>query len=104
MEALRSLISEAAVVEDGDNVKVIEIDDVSRAFFEAPAKRDICVELPMEAKTQKDIDNDCVGHLNKSLYGTRDAAMNFQEEPMFVLASDLEGTNPCARRRLRERR
>ena len=33
-------------IEEGGEPQVIEIDDVSRAFFEAPATRDICVELP----------------------------------------------------------
>ena len=42
LEALRALVSEAATMKDGDDQpKVIEI-DVSRAFFEAPATRDMC--------------------------------------------------------------
>ena len=47
-EALRFLISEAATVrgrEDWED-KVIMVNDVARAFFEAPMRRDICVELP----------------------------------------------------------
>lgn len=47
--------------------------DVARAFFEAPVRRPICVELPREAV-------EGVGRLRMSLYGTRDAAANFQEE------------------------
>ena len=50
--------------------------DVARAVFEAPMRRDICVELPAEAGEGEDM----VGHLIMSLYGTRDAAANFQEE------------------------
>ena len=32
LEAIRALVSEAATLEDGDEPKVIEIDDVSRAL------------------------------------------------------------------------
>ena len=80
LEALRALISEAATVDEEPNEKVIEIDDVSRAFFEAPAVRQVCVEIPEEALTAEDREQDMVGHLMMSLYGTRDAATNWQEE------------------------
>merc|ERR1711949_36970 len=40
--------------------------------------RDICVELPEEAKDEEDKGKDVVGKLRLSLYGTRDAAANFQ--------------------------
>ena len=43
-------------------------------------QRYVCVELPAEAKSPEDIENDMVGSLVMSLYGTRDAAANFQEE------------------------
>ena len=56
------------------------INDVSRAFFEAPATRNICVEIPAEDKTDMDVRHDKVGHLRMSLYGTRDASTNWQEE------------------------
>ena len=56
------------------------IADVSRAFFEAPAKRDLCVELPEEALAAGETSLDTVGKLKASLYGTRDASMNWQEE------------------------
>ena len=55
---------------------MIEIDDVSRAFFAAPAKRDVCVELPEEALSEEEKQMDLAGHLRMSLYGTRDAATN----------------------------
>ena len=60
--------------------KVIMINDVARAFFEAPAVRNICVEIPKEDLSDADRKHDKVGHLRMSLYGTRDAAMNWQEE------------------------
>ncbi len=56
------------------------INDVSRALFEAPAVRNICVVIPPEDLEEADKIHDKVGHLRMSLYGTRDAAMNWQEE------------------------
>ena len=60
--------------------KVIMINDVARAFFEAPAVRNVCVEIPKEDRAEADVRHDKVGHLRMSLYGKRDAAMNWQEE------------------------
>ena len=79
LETLRVLISEAATTEKDKEEKVVMIADVSRAFFEAPVVRDICVELPQEAKSEEDQGKDIVGKLRLSLYGTRDAAANFQK-------------------------
>ena len=56
------------------------VNDVARAFFEAPARRSVCIEIPKEDLTEADKRHDKVGHLQMSLYGTRDAAMNWQEE------------------------
>ena len=81
LEALRWLISEAATggrEEEHEN-KVVMISDVARAFFEADATRPLCVELPEEAKTEEDHENDSVALLKKILYETRDAAMNLQK-------------------------
>ena len=50
--------------------KSLLIADVSRAFFEAPAKRDLCVELPEEALAAGETVADTVGKLKASLYGT----------------------------------
>ena len=80
LEAMRALVSEAATYTAEDETKIIMINDVSRAFFEAKATRDICVELPSEAVSEREKKLDLVGHLKMSLYGTRDAAMNWQEE------------------------
>ena len=59
---------------------MVMVNDVSRALFEAPAVRQVCVELPSEDVTSSDRAADNVGHLQRSLYGTRDAATNWQEE------------------------
>ena len=44
------------------------INDVARAFFEAPVKRDICIELPEEDLEEGEKDQDLVGKLEMSLY------------------------------------
>ena len=82
LEALRGLIHEAATLrwDEGIDSKVVMINDVAPAFFEAPSVRNICVEIPDEDLTPEDRQKDNVGHLLMSLYGTRDAAMDWQEE------------------------
>ncbi len=74
------------------------VNDVARAFFEAPAVRNICVEVPKEGLTEADRRHDKVGDLRMSLYGTRDAAMNWQEEvttEMKRLGFGRGAYNPC---------
>ena len=85
LEGLKLLLSEAATMEDwqeieGEKQVIVMINDVARAFFEADMINDLCVEIPEEDRTQEDEDGDNVGYLVKSLYGTRDAAANFQRE------------------------
>ena len=60
--------------------KVALISDVSRAFFEAPARRKVAVILPREALEGEETKENTVGILNQPLYDTRDAAVNFQNE------------------------
>ena len=82
LEALRYLVHEASSVRSREKMgsKVLMVNDVARAPFEAPAIRNVCVEIPKEAKTEADVRHDKVGQLSMSMYGTRDAAMNWQEE------------------------
>ena len=61
----------------GPQEKVIMVNDVRRAFFYAKALRPIWVELPEEDYDTEDEENDNVGLLEMSLYGTRDAARNW---------------------------
>ena len=65
LEALRLLISLAATVDTNKSGtrNVIMINDVARAFFEAPATRAVCVKLPPEAGQTQDM----VGVLQLSL-------------------------------------
>ena len=46
LEAMRAIAHEAATLRNGEGIghKVIMVNDVSRAFFEAPAMRQVCVE------------------------------------------------------------
>ena len=73
------LASGAATLRRGQNMrsKLVKVRYVSRAFFEAPAWRQVCVELPDEDITQADSIADNVGHVRESLYGNRDEAMNW---------------------------
>ena len=77
LEALRCIVHEAATIRKGEDTtsKVVMVNDVSRAFL-----RQVCVELPAEDTAVLDRQMDHVGHLQMSLYGTRDAAMNWLEE------------------------
>ena len=100
LETLRYIVHQAATVCNGEDTgsKVIMVNDVSRAFFEAPAMRQVCVELPGEDVTSLDRQLDNVGHLQMSLYGTRDAAINWQEEvakEMWKWGFKRGKYNPC---------
>ena len=55
---------EAATLDAGED-KVIEVDDVSRAFFEADMQRDVCIELPAEDLDEADLNEDLVGYLHE---------------------------------------
>ena len=54
------------------------INDISRAFFHAKAKRVVYVQLPNEDKGNGD-EHKC-GKLKYSMHGTRDAAQNWYQE------------------------
>ena len=109
LEALRLILSRAATGDasprgdatKGQQRKSVMIADVSRAFFEAAAKRDVCVELLGELLAAGETSQDTVGKLLASLHGTRDASANWQEEVAkcmkewgFVMGS----YSPCMRR------
>ena len=59
--------------------KVHMMNSVSKAFFETPTTRNICVVIPSEDNTDMDAKHDRVGHLHMSLYGTRHASTNWQD-------------------------
>ena len=67
--------------------------DVRRAYFHAPAMRDVYVELPDEDKTPG-----MCGKLLKSMYGTRDAGLNWEATVAKVMISigfERGVSNPC---------
>ena len=74
LEAIREIVSDV-VGHGGD--KVLLVVDVRRAYLYAPAAKEMYVELPPE--DSHDGRRMC-GRLNISLYGTRDAAHNWETE------------------------
>ena len=75
LEALRLIVSRAATC-DGQTRELM-INDVRRAYFYAEATRELYVELPKEDAEYRQ--GDKVGRLRLCLYGTRDAALNWQD-------------------------
>ncbi len=78
VESMRMLVSVCAS-RQGDHRHeknfIVMTNDVKRAYFYAPVTRPIYVIIPPEDREPGDEDK--VGQLNLSLYGTRDAAMNW---------------------------
>ena len=94
LEYIKYLISRCASRQGGDVPSRLMVQDISKAYFFAPATRDIYIELPPE-----DAEEGMVGKLEKSLYGTRDAALNWAEAYTKVLLSMgyKKGTSsPCS--------
>ncbi len=91
-EGIRLLFS-LAMTEDGvDDKKMIFI-DISRAHFHSPARREIYVALPPERGRPG-----FCAKLQKSMYGTRDAAANFASMVMDTLRGmgfEIGVFNPC---------
>ena len=61
--------------EDRDNGMKLDFVDIRKAYFNAPARRAVYVELPTEVA-----EPGMCGRLLKSLYGARDAAQNWEVE------------------------
>ena len=69
LEAIKIMISMTATQNDGE---IIMINDVSRAFFHAKAKRTVYVALPKEDQGPEE--EGLRAKLEYSMHGTRDAA------------------------------
>ena len=76
LESLRYVLSLCASTQEGAKPHRVLSVDVKRAYFYAPARRPIFIELPEEDRLPGDEDK--VAQLNLSLYGTRDAAQNWE--------------------------
>ncbi len=61
---------------DADDKVCLLYSDISRAYFHAAAREDKYVEIPME--DWQEGDEDRCGKLRVSMYGTRDAAVNWE--------------------------
>ena len=85
IEALRVMLAlgvmELEEDQDSDGEIVLSFMDVSRAHFHSPSRRDMYVELCPE-----DAEEGCCALLKKSMYGTRDAAVNWEAFYVSTLA------------------
>ena len=75
IKALFSLCATASTNRDRRGPKKLAFIDIRKAYLNAPVQRAIYVRLPKE-----DHEPGMCGRLNVSLYGTRDAARNWEEE------------------------
>ena len=73
LEALKAIISIAA--NHKETFSVIHI-DVSRAYFHVEAQRPVLVRSPVEDRMGANAGK--IGLLKRSMYGTRDAASNWE--------------------------
>ena len=80
LEYLRYLISRCASSQLSSRKTKLMVQDVNKAYFYAPATRDVYVELLPE-RAQPGM----CAQLHKSLYGTRDAALNWAQAYSEVL-------------------
>ncbi len=97
LEAVRLLLSLLASSNGGavPNRRLMVL-DIKRAFLNANATRELYIELPEEALNEED--GDAVGLLQKSMYGTRDAPMNWQvclTETLLRLGFVCGRAHPC---------
>jgi hypothetical protein len=98
LEAKKLLFSMAVTKGVGyihDKKKGMKIDfiDIRRAYFHAKARRQVFVKLPPE-----DDEEGMCGELGKSMYGTRDASQNWEEEygsTMLKLGFTKGLASPC---------
>ena len=74
-QALRDIISHAAT-RSREGRRELMINDVSRAYFYAPIRRSLFIELPVEDEKTEPGE---VGRLNVCLYGARDVAKSWQQ-------------------------
>ena len=98
IEYIRFLVSCCASSQWTANPTRIMLQDVKKAYFFAPARREVYVQLPWEDRLAGE--EEMCALLKKSLYGTRDAAANWTDEYTRVL-TDVLGfvkgeASPCS--------
>ena len=106
LEFIKFLISLCASAQWSASPTRLMVCDVKKAYFYAKATRRVFVALPAEDQTESE--KDMCGLLERSLYGTRDAAYNWTETYTNVLVEKMgfsKGeSSPCSfyheRRRL----
>ena len=75
LETLKILVSKCARGQNRKDPLRMATIDIRRAYFYAPAVREVYIKIPKE--DMEEGDEDRVAKLNLSLYGTRDAAQNW---------------------------
>ena len=75
LEALKAIISIAANHQETFSIMHI---DVSRAYFHAKVQRPVLARFPAEDRMSTDAGK--IGLMKKSMYGTRDAASNWERD------------------------
>ena len=82
LEVLRCILSRAATVDEEGRHREVLINDVSRAYVYAEVTRCMYTEIPQEDPLY---DPSVLGRLRLCLYGTRDAALNWQQTLSYYL-------------------
>ena len=93
LEALKCVLSMAA---NGNNGRVIVVNDVSRAFVHAKVRRKVCAQLANEGMLPGE--KRMCGRLNFNMYGATGAAQNCANEyaKMLIDIGSTQGTaSPC---------
>ena len=96
IEALRFIMSCAASQKGSKRKKIIMSNDVRRAYFYAPSVRRVFIKIPEE--DYEEGDEDMCAELDFPMYGTRDAAHNWEIEYTNFLTGIgfISGTaSPC---------
>ena len=75
LETLKALIAICAQGQEGTMPLRIATVDIKRAYFYAPVRREVYIKIPEEDLLPGE--ENMVGRLKMSMYGTRDAAQNW---------------------------
>ena len=96
LEAMRVLVSLAAAGMLNPDPLCVLVLDIKRAHFYAPSKRRVFINLPPE--DPRSIEEGVCGELRFSMYGTRDAASNWEDsysEYLDSIGYKKGSSSPC---------